>query len=280
VSQKPSRFSLALVLALGAASGLLLSLAGCATPPKDPAARAEFEATNDPIEPTNRAIFGFNMFLDTWLIKPVAQSYKFIVPQFGRNRIHDFLQNLDEPVIFANDMMQGEWHAADVTAGRFLANTTWGIGGLFDLAQNDGLKKQSGDFGQTLYHYGVGNGPYLVLPILGPSDPRDAIGYGVDSVMDPFGWVAWHFGHGGATWYRWAAEGIDERSRHIQDIEELQKNSIDFYAAIRSLWRQHRAAELRHNRFAPMPNMDFKSMYDDPSPLDRTQTSLDIDQKK
>ena len=264
MSQKLSRRSRALGLALGAI-GVLLSLAGCATPPTDPAARKEFDATNDPLEPMNRKIFAVNMFLDDYFIKPVAQGYKFIVPQFGRDRIHDFLQNLDEPVIFADDMLQGEWHAADVTFGRFLINTTWGVGGTFDWAQDGGLDKQSGDFGQTLYRYGSPEGPYLVLPVLGPSNPRDTVGMFVDSAMDPFNWLASHYGHGGATWYRWVAEGIDERSQHIEDIEELQKNSIDFYAAIRSLWRQHRASELRHGRPGPSSDMDLNSLYNDPA---------------
>lgn len=245
--------------------GLLLPLVSCATPPKDPAARAEFEATNDPFEPTNRVIFEWNDIFYTAFVRPVAKAYRWAVPEFGRNRVHDFLQNLGEPVIWANDMLQGDWHAADVTAGRFLGNTTWGIGGLFDLAGESGLEKQSGDFGQTLYHYGVPEGPYLVLPILGPSDPRDAVGMAVDSQADPFDWLAYHFGHGGATWYRFGAEGLDEYSAHMDEIDALKKNSIDYYAAFRSLWRQHRASELRHGKPAPSP-VDLDSLYDESPP--------------
>jgi phospholipid-binding lipoprotein MlaA len=246
-------------------AGLLLPLVSCATPPKDPAARAEFEATNDPFEPTNRVIFRGNDLFYTYIVRPVAKAYVWAMPEFGRNRIHDFLQNLGEPIIWANDMLQGDWHAADVTTGRFLANTSFGIGGLFDIAGKTGLPKQSGDFGQTLYHYGVPGGPYLVLPILGPSDPRDAIGMGVDSVADPFDWLAQHFGHGGATWYRFGAEGIDAYARHMDELDQLKKTSIDYYAAIRSLWRQHRASELRHGAPAPSP-VDLDSLYDGSTP--------------
>jgi phospholipid-binding lipoprotein MlaA len=246
-------------------AGLLLPLVACATPPKDPAARAEFEATNDPLEPTNRVIFEWNDLFYSIFVRPVAKAYVWAMPEFGRNSIHDFLQNIGEPVIWANDMLQGEWHAADVTTGRFLANTTFGIGGLFDIAGKTGLEKQSGDFGQTLYHYGVADGPYLVLPILGPSDPRDAVGMGVDSVADPFDWLAAHYGHGGASWYRFGAEGIDEYSRHMDELDEIKKTSIDYYAAIRSLWRQHRAAELRHGKPAPSP-FSLDSLYDGPAP--------------
>ena len=246
-------------------AGLLLPLFACATPPTDPAARAEFEATNDPLEPMNRVIFKWNDIFYSAFVRPIAKVYVWAVPEFGRNRIHDFLQNLNEPVIWANDMLQGDWHAADVTTGRFLANTTWGIGGLFDIAGKTGLEKQSGDFGQTLYHYGVPDGPYLVLPILGPSTPRDAVGMGVDSVADPFDWLAQHFGHSGASWYRFGAEGIDAYARHMDEIDELKKTSIDYYAALRSLWRQHRAAELRHGQPAPSP-VGLDSLYDGPTP--------------
>ncbi|MGH7224792.1 MAG: MlaA family lipoprotein, partial [Gemmataceae bacterium] len=228
-------------------------LFACATPPKNPAARAEFEATNDPLEPTNRVIFKGNNLFYSIFVRPVAKAYVWAVPQFGRNRIHDFLQNLNEPIVWANDMLQGDWHAADITTGRFLANSTFGIGGLFDIASNTGLPQQSGDFGQTLYRYGVPSGPYLVLPIFGPSDPRDAIGMGVDSAADPFGWLAQNFGHGGVTWYRFGAAGVDEYSRTMDQLDQIKKTSIDYYAAIRSLWRQHRESVVRHGAPALSP---------------------------
>lgn len=262
VSILPKAISLIRVLLL---AGLLLPLVACATPPTDPAARADFEATNDPFEPTNRVIFEGNDLFYTYLVRPIAKAYVWVVPEFGRNRIHDFLQNLGEPIIWANDMLQGEWHAADVTTGRFMANSTFGIGGLFDIAAKSGLEQQSGDFGQTLYHYGVPDGPYIVLPILGPSNPRDAIGMGADSVADPFTWLAQYYGHGGANWYRFGAEGIDEYADHMDELDELKKNSIDYYAAIRSLWRQHRATELRHGAPAPSP-AGLEGLYDGSRP--------------
>lgn len=262
-------------------AGLLLPLVACATPPTDPAARAEFEAANDPFEPTNRIIFEGNDFFYTYFVRPIAKAYVWAVPEFGRNRVHDFLQNLGEPVIWANDMLQGEWHAADVTTGRFLANSTFGVGGLFDIAGSSGLEKQSGDFGQTLYHYGVPDGPYLVLPFFGPSNPRDAAGMGADSVADPFDWLAQYYGHGGATWYRFGAEGIDDYADHMSELDELKKNSIDYYAALRSLWRQHRAAELRHGAPAPSP-VGLEGLYDGSTPAQsqsaRTSTTSNSDQ--
>jgi phospholipid-binding lipoprotein MlaA len=236
---------------------VLGTVGGCATPPTEPTARAEFDRTNDPLEPMNRTVFDFNLFLDRILIKPVAQGYRNVVPGFARDGIRNFLHNLGEPVIFANDMMQGEWKSAHDTTARFLVNSTFGLGGLFDLASQTGLPRQTGDFGQTLYAWGAPEGPYLVLPIFGPSNPRDAIGMGVDSQIDPFGYLASDYGAGNsATISRMAASGVDLRSRNIETLDDLQRNAIDFYAEMRSLYRQHRADELRHGRPAAMPNFD------------------------
>jgi phospholipid-binding lipoprotein MlaA len=163
--------------------------------------------------------------------------------------MRDFLDNLGEPVIFINDSLQGEFSRANTTAGRFLFNSTFGIGGLWDQASKIGMEKQSGDFGQTLYSWGVPDGPYLVLPILGPSNPRDAIGLGVDSYMDPFWWgLTVHYGATSAGFYRWIAKGIDERSRNIESLAEIERTSLDFYATVRSLARQRRAAQIRHQK--------------------------------
>lgn len=244
---------LPMVLVIGAVA----ALSACATPPSDPAARAEFEATNDPLEPMNRKIFDVNLFLDRYLIKPVAQGYRNVFPQFSRDAMRNFLNNLGEPVIFANDMMQGEWAIANLSAARFFINSTFGVGGLIDFAGKTGVPRQTGDFGQTLYAWGAPEGFYLVLPIFGPSNPRDAIGMGVDGVMDPFGYLAGAYGVANTvTISRMAASGVDLRSRNIETLDDLQRNAIDFYAELRSLFRQHRASDLRHGRSAPLPNLD------------------------
>ena len=250
-------------LRLGVVLGLTLAVAACATPPSDPVAKAEFDKTNDPLEPMNRKILDFNLFLDRIFIKPVAEGYRWVVPEYGRNRVRNFLDNLNEPVIFINDTLQGEFSRANTTAGRFLFNSTFGIGGLWDRASQIGMEKQSGDFGQTLYAWGVPDGPYLVLPLLGPSNPRDAVGLAVDSYMDPFFWgLTVHYGATSSGLYRWIVTGVDERSRNIETFDEIQKNAIDLYAQLRSLWRQHRAAELRHGEPAPPEDQD---LYTDPA---------------
>jgi phospholipid-binding lipoprotein MlaA len=246
----------------GALIALTLAVSACATPPSDPVARAEFDKTNDPLEPMNRKILDFNLFIDRIVIKPVAEGYRYVVPEFGRNRMRNFLDNLNEPVIFINDSLQGEFSRANTTAGRFLFNSTFGIGGLWDQASKIGMERQTGDFGQTLYSWGVPDGPYLMLPILGPSNPRDAIGFGVDSYLDPFRYAFRHYGANNAGLYRWIAFGIDERSRNIESFDEIQRNAIDLYAQLRSLWRQHRASELRHGEPAPPED---EELYSDPA---------------
>ncbi len=241
----------------------LLALAACATPPTDPAARAQFEANNDPLEPMNRQIFAVDMFVDKWLFKPLAQTYRFVVPQIGREVVGNFLDNLHEPVIFANNVVQTEFKRAGWTAERFTINSTVGVGGLFDWASKWGIEKQSGDFGQTLYHYGVTDGPYLVLPLLGPSNPRDIAGMVVDGYADPFSYLAYDYGADVATYARWGGEGLSAREQNIDSFDELQRNAIDLYAEVRSLFRQHRANELRHGEPAPSA-VDMNELYQDP----------------
>ena len=166
-------------------------------------------------------------------------------------------------MVFANNLLQGEFKRAHDTFARFLMNSTFGLGGVFDFASGSGLEKQTGDFGQTLYSWGVPEGPYLVLPVLGPSNPRDGIGYGVDAYADPWS----HLGSGASVtavdWSRYGVDGIDQRSRNIETLDELQRNAIDFYAQLRSLFRQHRASVLRHGEPAPIPDLD--TLYKDPA---------------
>ncbi len=243
----------------------LLALTACATPPSDPAARAQFEANNDPFEPLNRQVFAFDMLMDKYFLKPLAQTYRATVPDVGREAIRNFLGNLHEPVVFANNLVQTEFNRAGLTAGRFVLNSTVGVGGILDVASNWGMERQSGDFGQTLYHYGIGEGFYLVLPFLGPSNPRDVVGMIGDGMADPFSYLAYDYGADVATSARWGAEGLDQRAENIEALDQLQKNAIDLYAEIRSLFRQHRASELRHAVAAPTP-VDMDSLYKDPEP--------------
>jgi phospholipid-binding lipoprotein MlaA len=241
---------------------LAASLTGCAAPPRDPAARAAFEQNNDPLEPLNRETLKFNQVLDSLLLKPVTEIYVAVLPEPARNAIQRALANMKEPVIVINNALQGRPGGAGIAAGRFVVNTTVGLVGFLDVAQNVGLKPQTGDFGQTLYAWGFPQGPYLVLPILGPSNPRDALGMVADNYIDPFSYAATTADADDIQLTRFILGGVDERARAMKELDDLQKNSVDFYAALRSLTQQHRATELRHGAAPPPPSPNF---YDVPN---------------
>src|SRR6185503_11141995 len=170
------------------------------------------------------------------------------------------LDNMKEPVVVINNVLQGELERAGISVQRFVVNSTIGIAGLIDVAKQWGLEKQTGDFGQTLFAWGLPEGTYLILPILGPSNPRDAIGMGADAYIDPFSYLASAQGLDEIQISRFVLGGIDERARVMEVLDDLQKNSLDFYAQLRSLAQQKRAAEVRHGK-AAQPETGF---YDDP----------------
>jgi phospholipid-binding lipoprotein MlaA len=243
--------------------GLVLGMAGCATVPREPAARAEFKANNDPLEPLNRRLFAFNLSLDRILIKPVAKGYRNVLPQRVRDALRHFLDNFNEPVVLANCILQGRLKSAATTTGRFAINSTVGLGGTVDVATRWKLPKQTGDFGQTLWAWGVAEGPYLIIPVFGPSSPRDGIGRGTDVYLDPLRYIPAHVDY--PTWFtvgRFAADGIDQRERHLDSLDEIQRESIDYYAAFRSLYRQNRTADLKGGSSSPTPPP--ADLYDDP----------------
>ncbi len=221
-----------------------LLLAGCATVPTDPAARAEFKRLNDPLEPTNRAIFGFNEFLDKALIRPIAEVYHFILPNFVEERITMVLRNLGEPLTFVNDVLQGEDKRARVTFGRFITNSTVGVAGIFDVATDAGLPRHSEDFGQTFGVWGIGEGPYLVLPLLGPSTVRDGFGTAADTFGDPVAIGIEQASVKGLALGKLGIAGLDARARNLQMVDQLRRESLDYYATLRSAYRQNRRSEV------------------------------------
>jgi len=202
----------------------------------------------DPLEPMNRAIFKANMAVDRAFVKPVAKGYRALLPEFVRDRFRSFVENLVEPRVFINDILQVRLNAAGMTFARFLMNSTIGIGGLFDPAAKHGLPRQTGDFGQTLYTWGVGDGPYLVLPFFGPSNLRDGLGFGVDLLTEghtnPLNEVVSE-NRSTVNVTLGVIYGIDLRARNIETLDALEANSIDLYATLRSVSQQHRHAELR-----------------------------------
>jgi phospholipid-binding lipoprotein MlaA len=204
--------------------------------------------TNDPYESTNRAIFGFNQSVDRTVLVPVSNAYRAVLPDLVRDMIHDFLQNLNSPIIFANDVLQAEPGLAGETFGRALINTTIGFGGFFDVAAKFGVPYHTNDLGITLATWGMNSGPYLMLPVLGPSNPRDFFGDIADGFGDPGNIVASDHNRLWAAVLRGAVAGIDERSRNIENLAEIERTSLDYYATIRSLARQRRAAQIRHQK--------------------------------
>jgi phospholipid-binding lipoprotein MlaA len=249
------------------AAGLMLAaivaavVAGCATPPSDPAERIAFEQNHDPLEPLNRQILDLNLFIDRILLKPATQVYIAIVPEEGRDAVKRALDNMKEPVVVINNVLQGELERAGISVARFTVNSTLGLAGLLEIAGKMGLEKETGDFGQTLFVWGLPEGPYLIVPLLGPSTPRDLIGMGTDAYIDPFSFLATAKSLDQIQIARFVVDGIDQRARVMDVLEDLEKNSLDFYAQLRSLSQQKRAAELRHGA-APEPGSDF---YQDPS---------------
>jgi phospholipid-binding lipoprotein MlaA len=206
----------------------------------------EIEDTNDPFEIPNRFIFAMNQTLDVAIFRPIAVLYRDLVPEYLRQRVHLGLRNLGEPVTLANDLLQGEWGRAGTTADRFLLNSTGGVLGLWDVATDLGHPYHDEDFGQTLGTHGVGEGPYIVLPLLGPSNLRDATGKVVDHFLDPFTYIADETGKEEWQLYRFALDGLDFRTRNLETLDEIERDALDFYARLRSLYRQRRDAEIRN----------------------------------
>ncbi|MEQ9143721.1 MAG: VacJ family lipoprotein [Parvibaculaceae bacterium] len=230
-----------------AAIGAALLLSACATrpDPADTAAVAAYEEANDPIEPLNRYFFEVNNFLDIILLRPTAEIYDGILPTVAKDGVRNFLDNLRSPVILANDLLQGEWDRAGTTSSRFGINTTVGVLGLGDPATGWGYERHGEDFGQTLAVYGTGEGPYFYAPLLGPAPPRDLAGFGVDIFFDPLTYILWDDGYTIPV-ARFALNGVDLRARNLEVLDEIERTSIDYYAAIRSLYRQSREDEIRN----------------------------------
>ncbi|WP_404384716.1 VacJ family lipoprotein [Caenispirillum salinarum] len=234
------------------------TLTACAVTPGGNDASVQSMRDNDPLETYNRAMFQVNDAVDTVLIRPVAWTYKNVVPGHFQYQIDSFLNNLSAPVVLANDILQGDPDRAFNTFMRFLLNSTFGLAGINDFAAEAGFPRHEEDFGQTLAVWGVQDGPYLVLPILGPSNPRDTIGMVVDSFMDPFNYLARANSAEAFPWGRRVASGIDTRAELIPQYNNLKEESVDFYATIRSAYRQRRAAEIENRtESSDLPEYDF-----------------------
>jgi phospholipid-binding lipoprotein MlaA len=223
---------------------LLLCCGGCAaTTPTASTTADDADTEHDPAEPVNRAIFKVNVAADHAVMRPVAQAYADHVPEGVQKGIHNVVQNLKEPAVAVNDALQGNVNQAWQSVQRLAVNSTAGVAGIFDVASQLGLPPHKADFGQTLAVWGVGEGPFVELPLLGPSNARDTVGTAVDMALNPLTFVG-----GAPATYAGVATGsanvVDTRSQHLHDLDELERNSLDYYATLRSVYRQHRDAEI------------------------------------
>lgn len=229
-----------------------LTLAACAGTPSPDAI-----AANDPFEPANRDMLVLNKYLDQILIHHTVERY-LLLPDGVRRGVHNFLRNLAAPTVFVNDVLQGEPDRAGETLGRFLINSTAGIGGVFDSAAAIGVTPHSEDFGQTLARWGMTEGPFVMLPLLGPSNSRDVAGLATDVfLLDPTNHI--HF----KEHFWWAAGRqylvvLDLKAQTYETLQGIERSSVDYYAALRNLYRQNRANEIRNGQPAePADLPDF-----------------------
>ena len=231
-------------LPLFAAAALL---AGCATPPpkSDTLAYEAYQQQNDPLKPANQVFYRFDNVLDAHVLKPVAIGYRDITTPGIREHVSDFLSNLTEPSDLVNFMAEGKPTLAGTSLVRFVVNSTLGIGGIFDPAGVMGYHETYTDFGLTLADWGAGEGPFLYLPLFGPSDVRDAAALPAGIVLSPTfpaptsaGLKAFNYGSD-------AVNVVNEREHVLGQLDQIKSQALDPYATFRSLYRQHRKAELQ-----------------------------------
>lgn len=213
-------------------AGLALSISACSHMPWR-------HAKGDPLEPVNRAVFAFNTVADKVVLEPVAKTYQTITPKPARKGVRNFLDNLQAPVVFVNDVLQGKPKRAVKTLARFAINTTVGIGGVLDVAKGVGIEKHYEDLGQTLATHGVPSGPYLVLPLFGPSSARDLTGLVTELTLSPLSFTRFKgkqtFGR-----VRLAMNTVDRRAEILPAIKSLRENTLDEYVSVRSYYQQVR----------------------------------------
>jgi phospholipid-binding lipoprotein MlaA len=216
---------------------LSLGLPGCVT--NNPEALAE----HDPFEPTNRFFFDATQKLDRAILKPIAKGYVAVVPAPAREGLHNVLTDINQPVVMGNEILQGSPGRAASTLGRFVVNSTVGVGGAIDVATKLGIPSDDQDGGVTLGKWGMSEGPYFFAPFVGPAPPRDLLGRGMDVALQPLTWIKFP-GSKTLTYSRLGLGILDERAQTLDQLDQIERTSIDFYATTRSLYRQSRAAQI------------------------------------
>lgn len=222
----------------------LLALSACATMPKptDPEALAEYNEANDPYQSLNRKMYNLSFAVDKYTMKPVAKAYVWAVPRLARQSLGNMVRTMNEPIVFFNDVGAGKSRLAGDTFARWVINMSVGIGGLIDVAKMAGYPHHDNDAGITLATWGVKSGPYLFLPMMGPSSIRDGIGYGIDVGLSPWNYVPRGYGLLTFNWAYNITGIINGRADHLDDLEQLERDALDPYATIRSAYQQQRKA--------------------------------------
>lgn len=198
---------------------------------------------DDSFEGYNRAMFSFNYQVDKYVIKPVAEGYRAVTTPFIRERISSVIDNLKEPVSAGNYLLQADPEASVKSLSRFVINSTLGLVGMFDVAEGWGLPKDKTTFNETFAKWCIPQGPFIVLPLLGPSTPRAATGMALDFVFDPVYWATYQDAnvHDKASWGYAIAQGITVREAALDILDDLERNSVDFYATMRSAYLQNQS---------------------------------------
>jgi len=271
------------------AQALAASPAAAQTPGAAPTAASI--APDDPMEGLNRLFYKLHQAIDRVLLRPAAFTYQRVTPKVVRKALHNFLGNLEEPLVFANDVLQLRLAHAGKTLVRFATDSTFGVGGLYDPATKAGFEHHDNDFGETMAHYGVAAGPYVFLPLLGPSTLRDLIGSGVEFAANPLalahynslggfnaasiaGALTHHTTLGAFNAAAIIVGGLDQRVAADEDLRQIDQMGTDSYATLRSLYLQSRQAQINGGAdvdIQTLPQFDDSAMA--PSPAAPPATS-------
>lgn len=223
--------------ALSFVSLMILLIASCAS-----GATADKHEQEDVLEGFNRTMFAFNYRFDKYILKPVAKGYRAITTQDIRNRVNSAFNNIEEPLSAANQLLQGEFKQSGISIGRFFINTTLGLGGTFDVATGWGLERKYDNFERTLAKWCIPDGPYIVLPFLGPSSPRSFVGTTVDTFASPVYWLTENHEDGLYAYSAFiGAKTIAFRESALELSDDLERNSVDFYTTMKSAYLQNKS---------------------------------------
>lgn len=237
-----------------ATAALLLTTTSCAT-----TGNINPHEENDSLESYNRAVFKFNYQVDKYVLRPLAEGYRDVTSEAVRNRISSFLDNIKEPLYAGNHLLQGNFKQAGIEVSRFAINSTLGLAGLFDVAEGWGLSKKKTNVDETLASWCVPDGPYFMLPFIGPSTPRAATGLVADTVFDPVYWATYNDANvrDKITYTYWGVKVVATREQALDLLDELERGSVDFYSTMRSAYLQNRKNMGCRNKDDDVQTYDF-----------------------